>query len=151
MDRPMTAVLSIAAEFASAPGEQGRGETPAALIDHLRQGQYHLFEAGLARRLNLRMAEVRRMVHERAGARLAVACRAAGFSREEFQDAYGLIQSSLARMPAPGVCGADWPQQLGQLFDLVRPGDAETALRRWRRAIAPALSASAPLSPSAVS
>jgi len=134
MDRPMTAVLSIAADIAA--GFPARGDAPAVLLDHLSQGQYHLFEAGLARRLNLRMAEVRRMVHERAGARLAVACRAAGFTRDEFQSAYGLIQSSLARMPAPGICGADWPQQLGTLFELVRPGDAETALRRWRRAIA---------------
>jgi hypothetical protein len=146
----MTAALTFAADFTAA-GIQARGETPAALIDHLRQGQYHLFEAGLARLLSLRMMEVRRMVHERAGARLAVACRAAGFSRDEFQDAYGLIQSSLARMPAPGVCGADWPQQLGQLFDLVRPGDAESALKRWRRAIGAGFPASTPLSSHAVS
>lgn len=147
----MTAVLSIAAEVAS--GFPARSAAPAVMIDHLRQGQYHLFEAELAKRLNLRMVEVRRMVHERAGARLAVACRAAGFTRDEFQTAYGLIQSSLERMPAPGVCGADWPQQVVALFELVRPGDAETALKRWRRAIAagaPARAA-APLSSQTVS
>lgn len=146
----MTAALSIAPDFADA-GFPARGETPADLIDHLRQGQYHLFEAGLARRLNLRMVEVRRMVHERAGARLAVACRAAGFTRDEFQAAYRLIHSSLARLPAPGVCGADWPQQLAALFDMVPPGDAESALRRWRRAIGARFPASSPLSSHAVS
>ena len=114
---------------------------PAALIGHLRQGDYHLFEAGLARRLNLRIAEVRSMVHERAGARLTVSCRAAGFSRNEFEDAYRVIQSTIERMPAPGLCGADWPQQLAELFDLVRPADAELTLRRWRRALAPAFPA----------
>ncbi|MGQ0675588.1 MAG: DUF2336 domain-containing protein [Rhodospirillales bacterium] len=146
----MTAALSISPDFAGA-GFAAYRETPADMIDHLRQGQYHLFEAGLARRLNLRMVEVRRMVHERAGARLAVACRAAGFTRDEFQTAYRLIQSSLARLPAPGVCGADWPQQLAALFDMVRPADAESALRRWRRAIGAGFPVSSPLSSHAVS
>jgi hypothetical protein len=131
----MTAAFSIAPDRANTGDSAARGETPPALIEHLSQGRYHLFEAGLARRLSLRMLDVRRMVHERAGARLAVACRAAGFSREEFQTAYRLIQASLERLPAPGLCGADWPQQLASLFDLVDRRDAETALRRWRRAI----------------
>ena len=131
----MTAVLRLAAVSDAA-------SEPEALIGHLRQGEYHLFEAGLARRLNLRLIEVRRMVHERAGARLAVACRAAGFSRDQFEAAYRVIQSSIERLPAPGVCGADWPQQLGELFDLVRPADAELTLKRWRRALAPAFPSS---------
>lgn len=127
----MTAALRLA-DFSDPATE------PEALVVHLRQGEHHLFEAGLARRLSLRLVEVRRMVHERAGARLAVACRAAGFSREQFEGAYRLIQSSIERLPAPGVCGADWPQQLGELFDLVRPADAELTLKRWRRALTPA-------------
>jgi hypothetical protein len=135
----MTAALSIAREHAPVQafgaGTAARAEHPRALIDHLTQGRYHLFEAGLARHLNLHMLDVRRMVHERAGARLAVACRAAGFTRDEFQTAYRLIQGSLERLPAPGLCGADWPQQLASLFDLVDRRDAETALKRWRRAI----------------
>lgn len=148
----MTAAMSIAAVAApAAEFPAPRGETPAVLVDHLRQGDYHLFEAGLARMLNLRIGEVRGMVHERAGARLAVACRAAGFSRDEFQAAYRLIQSSLERMPAPVFCGDDWPQQLAALFDLVRPGDAQSALKRWRRTLGPGLRIAAPLSSHAVS
>jgi len=148
----MTAALSIARDYADDRGRAPRGEVPSALIDHLTQGRYHLFEAGLAHRLNLRILDVRRMVHERAGARLAVACRAAGFSRDEFQSAYRLIQASLERLPAPGLCGADWPQQLASLFDLVDRHEAETALRRWRRAIGTAgIAGSLPLSTRAVS
>lgn len=110
------------------------GADPAALIDHLRQGRPHLFEADLARALGLRITEVRRMVHDRVGARLAVACRAAGFSRGQFQEAFRMIQSSIAPMPSPGFCGADWPSQVAALFDTIPEAEAGQTLKRWRRA-----------------
>lgn len=105
--------------------------TPSSLVEHLRQGQNLSFEASFARLVGLRITAVRRILEDRAGDRLAVACRASGFTSEQFQDAYRLIQSTMARVSPRDAAGA--VPRLASLYDRMDPEEARQTLRRWRR------------------
>lgn len=114
-----------------APAQTGDG--PAGLVEHLRQGENLTFEASFARLIGLRITAVRRILEDRAGDRLAVACRATGFSNQQFQDAYRLIQSTMARVsPRAASIGAP---RLASLYDRIDPAEARQTLKRWRREI----------------
>lgn len=108
-------------------------DAPAGMVEYLRQGQNLTFEASFARLIGLRITAVRRILEDRAGDRLAVACRASGFSNQQFQDAYRLIQSTMARVSprAPSI-GAP---RLASLYDRIDPVEARQTLKRWRREI----------------
>lgn len=106
---------------------------PAGLVEHLRQGENLTFEASFARLIGLRITAVRRILEDRAGDRLAVACRASGFSNQQFQDAYRLIQSTMARVsPRAASIGAP---RLASHYDRIDPAEARQTLKRWRREI----------------
>lgn len=132
------------------------GDAPASMVEHLRQGQNLTFEASFARLIGLRITAVRRILEDRAGDRLAVACRASGFSSEQFQDAYRLIQSTMARVsPRAASIGAP---RLASLYDRIDPVEARQTLRRWRREISdtasepvPYRADASPLSPALIS
>lgn len=109
------------------------GDAPAGMVEFLRQGQNLTFEASFARLIGLRITAVRRILEDRAGDRLAVACRASGFSKQEFQDAYRLIQSTMARV-SPRAASISVPR-LASLYDRIDPGEARQTLKRWRREI----------------
>lgn len=106
---------------------------PSSLVEFLRQGQNLSFEASFARLVGLRITAVRRILEDRAGDRLAVACRASGFTQQQFQDAYRLIQSTMARV-SPGAAAASAPR-LASLYDRIDPEEARRTLKRWRREI----------------
>jgi hypothetical protein len=120
-------------------GKPGSGEPQvrsdeapaAALIGHLRQGEPLQFEASFARLMRLRITSMRRIIEDRAGDHLAVACRAAGFTREQFQDAYRLLQSASARQPLAHSQPALVP--LGAIYDRIDEKHALETLKRWRR------------------
>lgn len=141
------------------PAAPAQASAPSSLVEFLRQGQNLSFEASFARLVGLRITAVRRILEDRAGDRLAIACRASGFTAQQFQDAYRLIQSTMARA-APGAAAAGVPR-LASLYDRIDPEEARRTLRRWRREIsdgadpAPAgrgaATAGAPLSPATVS
>jgi hypothetical protein len=106
---------------------------PSSLVECLRQGQNLSFEASFARLVGLRITAVRRILEDRAGDRLAVACRACGFTSEQFQDSYRLIQSTMARV-SPRAAAAGAPR-LASLYDRIDPEQARQTLKRWRREI----------------
>jgi uncharacterized protein (DUF2336 family) len=106
---------------------------PSSLVEFLRQGQNLSFEASFARLVGLRITAVRRILEDRAGDRLAVACRASGFTSQQFQDAYRLIQSTMART-SPSAAAAGAPR-LASLYDRIDPEEARRTLKRWRREI----------------
>src|SRR5262249_5247517 len=108
-------------------------DAAAGLVEHLRQGQNLTFEASFARLIGLRITAVRRILEDRAGDRLAVACRASGFSNQQFQDAYRLIQSTMARV-SPKAVSIGAPR-LASLYDRIDPAEARQTLKRWRREI----------------
>jgi len=113
----------------------------AALIGHLRQGEPLQFEASFARLMQLRITSMRRIIEDRAGDHLAVACRAAGFTREQFQDAYRLLQSATTRLPASGhaanghVAASGHPAllPLAAIYDRIDEQHAIATIKRWRR------------------
>jgi uncharacterized protein (DUF2336 family) len=105
---------------------------PSSLVEYLRQGQNLSFEASFARLVGLRITAVRRILEDRAGDRLAVACRASGFTSQQFQDAYRLIQSTMARVSPSAATGTP---RLASLYDRIDPEEALQTLKRWRREI----------------
>jgi len=108
-------------------------DQPASLVECLRQGQNLSFEASFARLIGLRITAVRRILEDRAGDRLAVACRASGFSADQFQEAYRLIQSTMARV-SPRAASLGVPR-LASYYDRIDPAEARETLKRWRREI----------------
>ncbi|MCK6454681.1 MAG: DUF2336 domain-containing protein [Alphaproteobacteria bacterium] len=124
-------------------------EAPAAtLIGHLRQGEPLQFEASFARLMRLRITSMRRIIEDRAGDHLAVACRAAGFTREQFQDAYRLLQAATTRLPTaqPGLGLPTGLVPLGMIYDRIDEKHAQETVKRWRRE--PTASLTAPPAPS---
>jgi uncharacterized protein (DUF2336 family) len=115
---------------------------PATLIGHLRQGEPLQFEASFARLMRLRITSMRRIIEDRGGDHLAVACRAAGFTREQFQDAYRLLQSATARVPLSPSQPELVP--LATIYDRIDENHALAMIKRWRREPTASLS---PLNP----
>lgn len=110
-----------------------RAAAPSSMVECLRQGQNLSFEASFARMVGLRITAVRRILEDRGGDRLAVACRACGFTSQQFQDAYRLIQSTMAHL-SPRAAAAGAPR-LASLYDRIDPEEARQTLKRWRREI----------------
>ncbi|MCC7045902.1 MAG: DUF2336 domain-containing protein [Alphaproteobacteria bacterium] len=113
--------------------EARRAAAPSSMVECLRQGQNLSFEASFARMVGLRITAVRRILEDRAGDRLAVACRACGFTSQQFQDAYRLIQSTMTHL-SPRAAAAGVPR-LASLYERIDPDEARQTLKRWRREI----------------
>ncbi len=117
------------------PGAHTDEAAPDMLLGHLRQGEPLLFEASFARLMRLRITAMRRIIEDRAGDHLAVACRAAGFTREQFQDAYRLLQAATTRLPTaqPGAGMPIGLVPLAMIYDRIDEKHALETVRRWRR------------------
>ncbi len=108
-----------------------RGElTEEFLIETLRGGEIHLFEACFAQAVKLAPTLTRRLLYEPGGEGLAVACRAAGFERATYATIFQLTRD------ASGKGGGFDPRDLARVtefFDRVERGQANAVANRWRR------------------
>lgn len=91
---------------------------PAVLVRLLKNGHVPLFEALLARYLDVGIRLARRIAYQPDGRALAVACRAAGIERS-------VLASLLDLMRAESAAALD-------LFRRITPQESLDALARWR-------------------
>ncbi len=91
---------------------------PAVLVRLLKNGHVSLFEALLARYLNIGIRLARRIAYQPDGRALAVACRAAGIER-------GVLASLLDLVHAE-------PGTALELFRRITPQESLDVLARWR-------------------
>ena len=114
-----------AAEVADALADTG-GLSISLLPDLLRQGEVGVFEAVLARLLDLPLSLIRAVTFEPGGARLAVALRAAGLPLRDFETIHEIIENVRASAPADGPAAP-------RLFERCAPDAVERVIRHWRR------------------
>lgn len=117
--------MAKASEVADALTDGGRLE--ASVLAHLlHQREVQVFEAVLARLIELPVQRVRTLTFEPGGVRLVVAAHAAGVERADFV----FIALTVAR--ARGLDARDSSVAI-ELFDRIKRRDAERVLRHWRR------------------
>lgn len=104
--------------------------TPHFLIDVLRRGEIALFEALFARRLDLKVEMIRRMIYEPGGESLAVACKALDIPKADFATIF-----LLSRKARPGDHTVDPGEVQKVLFfyDRIKSAAALAVVQRWRR------------------
>lgn len=103
------------------------GQLHAALLPSIIEGgEVGVFEAVLARLLDLPLPFVRALTFEPGGARLAVAARAAGLSARDFRT----VDQAVGRVRHAARRGEPTPQDV---FRRCTSKDAERMVRHWRR------------------
>lgn len=128
-DQAKAAKADEAAAFAQQMNKRGE-LTEEFLVETLRQGEIPLFEACFAEAVKLQPRLVRRLLYEPGGEGLAVACRAAGFSRATYATIY-----QLTRDASFGKDAFD-PRELARVtefYDRVKRSQATAVANRWRR------------------
>ncbi|MBV9521761.1 MAG: DUF2336 domain-containing protein [Alphaproteobacteria bacterium] len=103
---------------------------PQLLIQSLRQGEIALFEALFAKLSGIRLTLVRRVLFERGGEGLAIACRALGIERPLFASIYLLSRKARPNDPLPP---RDEIKRILDFYEETPPEAAERLLRKWRR------------------
>ncbi|MDJ0951463.1 MAG: DUF2336 domain-containing protein [Alphaproteobacteria bacterium] len=98
------------------------------LLEVLEQGHTGLFVAGLAQLCRLERIAAQRVVFDETGEPLALACRAAGFSREDFETIY-----QYTRLPQHRARGPAIMRELAKLYQTVSPKTALRSLAFWNR------------------
>src|SRR6185437_3940138 len=116
-------------ELAESLAQKGPITAPL-LIQTLRQGEIALFEALFARLAGIRLTLVRRLLFERGGEGLAVACRALRIEPPLFASIY--LLSRKARQSEPPPERGEMKRILDFYADTPTHA-AEQLLRKWRR------------------
>jgi uncharacterized protein (DUF2336 family) len=117
------------AKLAERMAEEGKA-TPQMLVQILRQGEVPLFEALFAKMSGLRMRLLRRMLFEPGGEALAILCKAVGIDKPDFAAIYMLTRKARNIERAPN---AQELKRVLELFDKVKPEDADRMLKKWQR------------------
>lgn len=115
--------------------EAGAGITAETLIDALRIEDVELFEALFARRTGIDMAAMPALVYDPGGEPFAVACKACGFSLEEFETLYGQLTKSLA---GPPDTGGDDLERIRGFYRKLDDGAVRSLVEEWVRSPAKA-------------
>lgn len=100
------------------------------LVQMLRQGDISLFEAGFARLVGASRNLIGRLLYEPGGEGLAVACKAAGFTRNTLATIFKLTRAVCLPHGAASVARAP---RLESFFDRLPHPTASAVLRHWRR------------------
>lgn len=100
------------------------------MIRALKDGEVFLFEALFRRLTGLRTTLVKRILFEPGGEGLAVACKAAGISADDFAAIYSL--SRLAR-PRDGTAEGEETQHILEFYHRLTRDAAMDVIVRWRR------------------
>lgn len=98
------------------------------LVQALNQGLTALFVTGLAKRCYLKQKTARRIVFDTSGEALALACKAMGFTREEFE-----LTFTLTRLPGVSGRSSSITKELLKLYDAVNEKTARRSLAYWGR------------------
>ncbi len=104
--------------------------TETTMIRLLGEGEVALFEAAFTRATGLAPRLVRRLLYEPDGEGLAIACKAAGLTRDAFVAVYRLL---LLAHPSPGHGARAAAGRLGRFFERVPDRAAAGVVRQWRR------------------
>ncbi len=103
--------------------------TPQVLLQTLRRGEVRMFEGMFAQLTGLRHNLVRRLVFEPGGEGLAIACKAIGMVKPDFESLF-----LLSRSARPGDKVVD-PREVSRVmtfFDRLRPDTAKKVVGRWK-------------------
>ncbi len=103
--------------------------TPLLLIKFLRSGRISAFILGLSHLANLDGQMVRQIVFEAGGESLAITCRAVGWNRTDFGDAY-MLSRKFQGTPQMSPAALD---ETMKFFDDVSEASARSILHFWRR------------------
>jgi uncharacterized protein (DUF2336 family) len=104
--------------------------TPDLLVQTLRRGEVSLFEALFAKRTGIRLKLVRRLLFERGGEGLAVACKAIGIEPGIFASIYVLSRKARPFEPPPQRGEVT---RLLKFYGDIRQEATELLLRKWQR------------------
>jgi uncharacterized protein (DUF2336 family) len=104
--------------------------TPTLLVESLRRGEIALFEALLSKITGIRPQLVRRLLFERGGEGLAVACKAINIDAASFASIFVLSRRARPYEPPPERGEVT---RLLKFFNEIKAGAADQLLRKWRR------------------
>jgi uncharacterized protein (DUF2336 family) len=104
--------------------------TPQLLVQSLRQGEIALFEAMFSKLTGIRLKLVRRLLFERGGEGLAIACRAMQIDAPLFASIYLLSRKARPSDPPP-VRGE--VKRILELYEQISPEAAGHLLKKWQR------------------
>jgi uncharacterized protein (DUF2336 family) len=109
--------------------EQGTA-TPELMVQTLRRGEIALFEALFAKTIGIRLTLIRRLLFERGGEGLAVACKAVKIDVASFASIYVLSRKARPYEPPPERGEVT---RLLKFYHEMNPQSAELLLAKWRR------------------
>lgn len=110
--------------------QQEMAITPQLLVQSLRQGEIALFEAMFAKLTGIRLTLVRRLLFERGGEGLAIACRAMRIEAPLFASIY--LFSRKARPSDPPPMRGEVKRIL-DLYEQIPHSGADRLLKKWQR------------------
>jgi uncharacterized protein (DUF2336 family) len=104
--------------------------TPGLMVQTLRRGEIALFEALFAKAIGIRLTLIRRLLFERGGEGLAVACKAVKIDVASFASIYVLSRKARPYEPPPERGEVT---RLLKFYHEMNTEAAEALLGKWRR------------------
>jgi uncharacterized protein (DUF2336 family) len=104
--------------------------TPGLLVQTLRRGEIALFEALLSKVTGIRLTLVRRLLFERGGEGLAVACKAIKIDAASFASIFVLSRKARPYEPPPERGDVT---RLLKFYTDIKEEPADQLLRKWQR------------------
>jgi uncharacterized protein (DUF2336 family) len=104
--------------------------TPDLMVQTLRRGEIALFEALFAKTIGIRLTLIRRLLFERGGEGLAVACKAVKIDAASFASIYVLSRKARHYEPPPERGEVT---RLLKFYHEMNARSAESLLGKWRR------------------
>ncbi len=102
------------------------------MIRALKDGEIFLFEAMFRRLTRLRNTLIKRILFEPGGEGLAIACKAAGITTDDFSTIYSLTRMTKAG-PGLGKIDNKETQRVLDFYENISTKDAINVVARWRR------------------
>jgi uncharacterized protein (DUF2336 family) len=129
MERTVIAEERKSAELAETLVEQ-EVVTSGLLIQALRQGEIALFEAMFSRLTGIRLTLIRRLLFERGGQGLAIACRGLGMAPPVFNSIFLLSRKARPNEPPPSRSEV---REIMELYQSIALPAAVELLKSWQR------------------
>jgi uncharacterized protein (DUF2336 family) len=104
--------------------------TPGLLIQALRQGEIALFEALFAKMSGVRLTLIRRLLFERGGQCLAIACRGLGMAPPVFNSIFLLSRKARPNEPPPSRSEV---REIMEFYQNIALSAAVQLLKSWQR------------------
>jgi uncharacterized protein (DUF2336 family) len=104
--------------------------TPVLLIQALRRGEIALFEALFSRLSGIRLTLIRRLLFERGGQGLAIACRALGMAPPVFNSIFLLSRKARPNEPPPSRSEV---REIMEFYQTIALPAAIQLLNSWQR------------------